>query len=208
MHTARDVAKADLARQLYQLVGRPSEAFFLRILRNRSILNCPITPLDAKRAFTICRPDVATLKGKTTRGSPPARVPAYAPIALLPHVLTNFFDVVLCLHFSSYRGTFSCTPSPVTYSSVLSAQSPTVSTPPSCVKSPPSSRCTPVEVSTSSISTLTMTLTASTLPFTPFTFTRSPPTLTLAKLSALSVPSGNVCVLASMASLFAGFPSS
>jgi hypothetical protein len=77
LYTPRDVQKADMARQLYRMIGRPSESSFLRMLTKRSILNCPVTPLDAKRALHIYGPDIATLKGKTTRTGASPHVPAF-----------------------------------------------------------------------------------------------------------------------------------
>ena len=75
LFTQRDVTKADDARKLYRMIGRPSEATFQRILTHGFIRNCPVTPLDAKRAVIIYGPDIATLKGKATRtGNAPHRI--------------------------------------------------------------------------------------------------------------------------------------
>ena len=72
-YTKRDVDKADEACRLYRLLRRPSEASFIRMLTTGSLLNCPVTPFEAKRALAIYGPDVAALKGKTTRGFPSPR---------------------------------------------------------------------------------------------------------------------------------------
>ena len=73
MFTPRDVANAHITRRLYRLLGHPSDAEFLKLLGNGSLLNCPVSVADAQRATAIYGPDIASLKGKTTRtGSAPA----------------------------------------------------------------------------------------------------------------------------------------
>ena len=67
MFSQRQIQQADLARELYCLIGRPDEKEFRAILRDNLILNCPVTHDDASRALAIYGPDVATLKGKMTR---------------------------------------------------------------------------------------------------------------------------------------------
>jgi hypothetical protein len=68
MFSQRQIREAARACKLYHMIGRPDEKLFQFILRNNLILNCPVTPDDASRALTIYGPDVATLKGKMTRG--------------------------------------------------------------------------------------------------------------------------------------------
>ncbi|KAI2490729.1 Reverse transcriptase (RNA-dependent DNA polymerase) [Fragilaria crotonensis] len=75
LFSRRDVANADAARALYRMIGRPSEAVFQRILAGGFIRNCPVTPLDAKRALVIYGPDIATLKGKPRVPAPPRTHP-------------------------------------------------------------------------------------------------------------------------------------
>ncbi|KAI2492644.1 Reverse transcriptase (RNA-dependent DNA polymerase) [Fragilaria crotonensis] len=100
----RDVANADTARALYRLIGRPSEADFQRILTGNFIRNCPVTPLDAKRALIIYGPDIATLKGKTTRAGTATHTPAFESVPLPPPVLEHHRDVVLCVDFFFVQG--------------------------------------------------------------------------------------------------------
>ena len=104
LFTRRDVVQADHARQLYRLIGRPSEAEFQRILTNGSIRNCPVTPLDAKRAIAIYGPDIAVLKGKTTRSGVAPRVAAFKAVPLPPPVLEHYRNVVLCVDFFFVQG--------------------------------------------------------------------------------------------------------
>jgi hypothetical protein len=80
LFTRRQVEAADAARALYRKLGRPDEIEFQSILRKNLLINCPVTPDDAARATLIYGPDLATLKGKTTRQSAAAHVPTFIPI--------------------------------------------------------------------------------------------------------------------------------
>jgi Zinc knuckle len=114
LFTRRDVANADAARQLYRLIGRPSEAEYQRILANGSLRNCSVTPLDAQRALTIYGPDIATLKGKTTRGKAAPRVAMFSAVPLPPHIMTHYRDIVLCIDFFLCKAIFFYIPFPGT----------------------------------------------------------------------------------------------
>ena len=70
MFTNRELKRADQARILYRCIGMPGYSKFIRRLENGSILNCPITGNDVKRAIHVYGPDVATLKGWATRNRP------------------------------------------------------------------------------------------------------------------------------------------
>ena len=59
--TKREIERAIEALTLYRIIGRPSEGKYYKILAGNQIINCPITVADAKRAFYIYGPDVATL---------------------------------------------------------------------------------------------------------------------------------------------------
>jgi hypothetical protein len=102
--TRRDVARADDARQLYRMIGRPSEAVFQNILKRGLIRNCPVTPLDAQRATIIYGPDIAALKGKMTRAGGARHVPAFTAVPLPPPVLEHYRNVVLCFDFFFVQG--------------------------------------------------------------------------------------------------------
>ena len=67
LYHRRELVGADWARDLYIKLGRPSQRRFEHILRQRLINNCPVTVEDAQRARHIYGPDIAVLKGKTTR---------------------------------------------------------------------------------------------------------------------------------------------
>jgi hypothetical protein len=95
MFTRREIEGADKARELYRMIGRPSEKSFQEILSKVMIHNCPITAEDAQRALTIYGPDLATLKGKTTKRNG-IHVPSITTQHLPPHILEHHRDVTLC----------------------------------------------------------------------------------------------------------------
>ena len=84
MFSRREVKAADDARELYRKIGRPDDAEFDSILRKNLIRNCPITSSDAKRALVIYGPDIAVLKGKTTRAAAAAHVPTFEAVPIPP----------------------------------------------------------------------------------------------------------------------------
>lgn len=67
LYTRRQLLGADLAKRLYELVGRPSMATFIKMIQEHQLGNCPITVEDAQRAAIIYGPDIAALRGKTVR---------------------------------------------------------------------------------------------------------------------------------------------
>ena len=69
--TNNDYLGAVRARELQVTVGRPSDKDFIRILKECSLPNCPVTPWDVVIANKLFGPDVGALKGKTTRRGPP-----------------------------------------------------------------------------------------------------------------------------------------
>jgi hypothetical protein len=104
LFTRRDIANADVARQLYCVIGRPSEADFHFFLNKGLIRNCPFTSLDAKRALTIYGPDIATLKGNTTGLHLAPSAPNFTAVVLPPSVLDHYRDVTLCVDFFFVQG--------------------------------------------------------------------------------------------------------
>jgi hypothetical protein len=66
-YTDRDYSRAQLARKIQVLVGRPKLKDFLRYLDSNSIPNCPIQRHDAINAHAIFGREVKLLKGKITR---------------------------------------------------------------------------------------------------------------------------------------------
>jgi hypothetical protein len=84
MFSRRQIADADTARALYRKMGRPDEAEFLSILKRNLIRNCPVTPDDAKRAFSSMVPTLAVLKGKMTRTAAAPRAPTFEAVPYPP----------------------------------------------------------------------------------------------------------------------------
>ena len=104
LFSRREIKAADAARDLYRKIGRPDEAEFQTILRRNLIRNCPVTPADAKRALIIYGPDIAVLKGKSTRSEAALRVPTFEAVPIPPPVLKHHRNVTLCLDFFFVQG--------------------------------------------------------------------------------------------------------
>eukprot|EP00957_Ditylum_brightwellii_P140986 10741143-Ditylum_brightwellii.AAC.1 len=67
MFSRRQVEQAEEAHKLYSMVGRPSDADFMKMVPLHLMPNCPITTQRIKNAKAIFGKDVGALKGKTTR---------------------------------------------------------------------------------------------------------------------------------------------
>ena len=87
--TQQEIEGADEARSLYRKLGHPSEVVFQQILSKNLIQNCPITVDDAKRALHIYGPDIATLKGKTTKKQN-SHIPNYQPILIPAPIIAQY----------------------------------------------------------------------------------------------------------------------
>ena len=70
-YTHNDYQRALRARELQIIMGRPSTGTFIAALKSNGLMNCPVTPGYIEAAEHIFGPDVGSLKGKTTRRSPP-----------------------------------------------------------------------------------------------------------------------------------------
>ena len=68
--TKKEIMRADLAKNLYEMIVFPSVDDYKLIMQSNGIRNCPITLEDIKNAQTIHGQylGTATLKGKSTRG--------------------------------------------------------------------------------------------------------------------------------------------
>ena len=69
-YSRRQIDRAKRARELLHSLGCPSVADLKKIIKMNSIQNCPVTVDDVNLAEQIYGPDVATLKGKSTRSRP------------------------------------------------------------------------------------------------------------------------------------------
>ena len=77
------------------MVGRPSKETFLRMLRENTLKNCPVTDEDAKRAVFIYGRDIGAIRGKTTRRTP-RHVPGVEAIVQVPdNILSTHGRVTL-----------------------------------------------------------------------------------------------------------------
>jgi Zinc knuckle len=123
MFSQREVTDADAARSLYRKLGRPSESEFQHILRNNFVHNCPVTADDAHRAMVIYGPDIAVLKGKTTRGTAAARAPTFIATPIPAPVMEHHRNVTLCVDFVYVQGHPFFTLSPVVLGTALCAPS-------------------------------------------------------------------------------------
>ncbi len=69
-YTKRQIKKAQEARRAMSMVGGPTEREFTQMVRRNQLPNCNITPNDIKHANDIFGPDLAGIRGKTTRRKP------------------------------------------------------------------------------------------------------------------------------------------
>jgi hypothetical protein len=78
--TERDNERAKRARKALGLVGYPSPKYFKHMVSSNMIKNCPVTSIEVTNANKIFGPDLATLKGKTVRITPPPVATDYVQI--------------------------------------------------------------------------------------------------------------------------------
>ena len=97
--TQWQIERVNQALALYCIIGGPAERKFYTNLSGNHIMNCPITVEDARRAFHIYGPDVATQQGKMVRRSPKA-IPDYIPFELQPDLLKEFRRINLATDIS------------------------------------------------------------------------------------------------------------
>jgi hypothetical protein len=96
LFTKRQVKGAQLARRLYKCLSHPSIPDFKWVLRTNGIKDCPVTLTDAEIAQKIWGPNIATLKGKTTRKAADAvKIESLIPIP--KDLLELHKDVILAI---------------------------------------------------------------------------------------------------------------
>jgi hypothetical protein len=69
-YTRHEIEKAKEARRLQGMIGNPTEKELEGMVREKLIANCPVTVKDIRNANRIFGPDLANLRGKTTRKKP------------------------------------------------------------------------------------------------------------------------------------------
>ena len=94
--TPSDIEKADLAKRVYEMVGRPSPRDFYNMIKYKMIQNCPVTTADIKAARKIYGADVYAIRGKTVR-SAPMRVQVDTMVPVPPSILTHYRKITLCI---------------------------------------------------------------------------------------------------------------
>jgi hypothetical protein len=78
--TDQDYERAKRARKALGLVRYPSPRDFKNMVSSNMIKNCPVTPCGVANANKIFGPDLATLKGKAVRQTPPPVIMYYVQI--------------------------------------------------------------------------------------------------------------------------------
>ncbi len=68
--TKHKVQDAIAARKAQAMTGHPTDAQFLKMVRNKTIKNCPIKPKHITNACSIFGPSIAGVRGKTVRRKP------------------------------------------------------------------------------------------------------------------------------------------
>ncbi len=69
-YTCHKVERAREARRIQGMIANPTEREFAGMVREQLLTNCPVTVHDVDNANQIFGPDVANLRGKTTRTKP------------------------------------------------------------------------------------------------------------------------------------------
>ncbi len=69
-YTRHDVERAREARCIQGMIANPTKRKFAGMVREKLLTNCPITIRDVENANQIFGPDLANLRGKTTRAKP------------------------------------------------------------------------------------------------------------------------------------------
>jgi hypothetical protein len=78
---------------------------FQRILQQNLIRNCPVTPNDARWAVLIYGPDIAAIKGKTTRTHAAPRAPTFEAVPIPAPLLQHHRRItLLCADFFFVQG--------------------------------------------------------------------------------------------------------
>jgi hypothetical protein len=66
-YTKHNIEKVQEARHLQGMIGNPTERDFVGMVHEKLITNCPVTVHDIQNANQIFGPNLANLRGKTTR---------------------------------------------------------------------------------------------------------------------------------------------
>jgi len=101
-YTQRQFERAKRARELFYSLGNPSTNDMKALIRMNTIKNNPVTTTDIEIAEKIFGPDIASLKGKTTRRMP---VPVVEDRIEIPReLIAAQYSVTLCLDGMKVNG--------------------------------------------------------------------------------------------------------
>ena len=90
----RQIARAEQAKRLYEMIGFPSMKDFKTIIQMNGIRNCPITIDDIKNCEKIFGASVPALKGKSVRTKPKVVVKDYIDVP--KEIKMRNEDIELC----------------------------------------------------------------------------------------------------------------
>ena len=97
LFSKRQIVGAEKARTLQAGLAFPTNTDLTWILKSKQVAECPVTTEDADAANKIWGPSVPSLKGKTTRKTPPHvltdMVAISTEIRELHHIVTISFDI-------------------------------------------------------------------------------------------------------------------
>lgn len=97
--TKGEIEKADKARRLYVIVGRPSQKIFEEMIKRGKIMNNKVTIQDYRNAIKIYGKDLGVLKGKTVRNKP-------KPIQVHVMEKPESKDIVLSINVMYFTGLY------------------------------------------------------------------------------------------------------
>ena len=89
--TVEDIVGAEKARNLYAGLAYPSITDYKWILKSNQIQECPVSYEDAGVAENIWGPNIAVLKGKTTRSTPE---PVKSDIVTIPTMIRELHRII------------------------------------------------------------------------------------------------------------------
>jgi hypothetical protein len=89
----RQTASVDKARDRYASLAYPSDADYKWILKSNQIKDCPVSVKDVKVASKIWGPNIAALKGKTTKSNPQHVVTVIMKIPVEIRYLHKFITI-------------------------------------------------------------------------------------------------------------------
>ena len=94
-YTDRQYDRAKTAQKLYHIIGTPTVENFKALLCMNAVQNCPVMVEDVKIAECIFRPDMSSLKGKSTRRKPkPVRKDL---VEIHSEITEKHHDIELCM---------------------------------------------------------------------------------------------------------------